>query len=594
MWRDDVQELPLPSWIWITQLAGGTIRNGGVVRTQALPGIALIAGTLACADEPFRPLRSMSVDHPLVTDRRALAQIAAAADGRRARGFEDEILRMEAQIPGLGGLFHDPATGQLVIYLKELSRRQDAMAKLRAMARNLNVRRVHKDRLGIEGQTVARQGKYSFSELVAWQFAIAAGVQHGGNASVDADEAINRVRVVIEPNASDEDGILRQIAMLGIPDSAVVIERGGRGYLDTDLTDKIRPVKGGTQIMVGGSGGSTCTLGIPVRVLFYNIKGWLTASHCDGSSTHTGLANQRVDQNVVDDYSNLIGYTILNPAWNLTEAGCDTTYTYCTLADAMLLEASDGGPSAYKMSIPVTQQWTSHVNTNSRGPRTLDTGFYDWTNFEPVPLVVSGDIVYKIGRTTGVTGGYVVQTCASRKFGGVHFLCMHKVSGASGGGGDSGGPYFYPSTVSGDPPYAIGIHSGSEMGSSSSDAGFQYCTASCYTWFSEWSVIQAHLSRYLSPREAASSGGSSGMTASIDGPSTAWQGAELTWSVEPSGGAGPFWYSWAGFGGAVSGSGASVTATPNTAGTIEVLIWDQYGNYAHASLEVSWCGQYAC
>jgi len=277
----------------------------------------------------------------------------------------------------------------------------------------------------------------------------------------------------------------------------------------------------------------------------------------------------------------------------LTEAACDT-FSSCTLVDVMLIQASDTSPSAYEMSIPSTVDWWQHVTTNSRGSRTISTTYDSWRNFEPVPLVVAGDTVYKIGRTTGVTGGYVTQTCVNRDYEGTRHLCVDKTYGTAAGGGDSGAPYFYPSDSSGHPPYAIGIHSGSEMGTSTWDGPFQYCTSSCYTWFSEWSVIEAHLSRYLSPRESSSGGSSSGMAASIDGPSTAWQGAELTWNVEPSGGSGPFWYSWAGFEGMVSGSGASISATPNMAGTIEVLIWDAYGNYAHASLEVSWCGEYAC
>lgn len=291
----------------------------------------------------------------------------------------------------------------------------------------------------------------------------------------------------------------------------------------------------------------------------------------------------------VKSSANIIGYTSLNPAWTLTDTLCGS-YTKCTRADVMYIQPTDTSPSAYTMRIRATEEWDEHISNNSRSPRTI-IGY--WSRIEKVPFVVEGDTVYKVGRTSGVTGGHISDTCSTYPIGDVQYVCFHEISNAAGGPGDSGAPIFYPATQSGDRPLAIGIYS-SSTGShyTSTDASDFYtysCDAGCVVKFSEWNAIEVHLSRYLSAY-----GEDDDLTGTVEGSSTAWQGAELTWSADLSGGYGPFWYSWAGFDGALSGSGSSVTFSPTGPGTVEFLAWDAYGNWAHASIEVTWCGEYAC
>ena len=255
------------------------------------------------------------------------------------------------------------------------------------------------------------------------------------------------------------------------------------------------------------------------------------------------------------------------------------------------------------MGVLQTEDWNSHVSTNTRGSRTV--AWEAWHHFEIVPFVVAGDTVYKAGRTTGVTGGWVSKTCENYYDGDTvstantmeAFLCFDEVRDASAGTGDSGSPVFYPADVYGNPPYAIGIlsaavHAGSQTWTTDSEDNSQYCTANCRWIFTEWPSIEVFLSRYLSPRPATIQ--STGISVTIDGSSTAWQGAELTWAAVPNGGTGPYWYEWAGFEGAMTGSDSTITYTPNQGGLVEVLVWDAFGNWGLGNLTVTWCGEYAC
>lgn len=248
---------------------------------------------VACVDAPQAPSVAKVPSHVLALDAGARAQIEQALGGRTSRGFEDEILRMEAQIPGLGGVYRDPASGKMVVFLKNVDQQQTALAALRSMRESINVRRGIRDNLGVSGATIVRQGDYSFSELVSWQVLIVSRIRSHGYLEVGADEMQNRVRIVMEPEAPDADAILRSVFALGVPPEAVVVKRRAAPRLSNDLRDRSLPVHGGTQIAIVDTN-NVCTLGFPVRVLFHNIKGWLTASHCDDGNNGAGATNQVV------------------------------------------------------------------------------------------------------------------------------------------------------------------------------------------------------------------------------------------------------------------------------------------------------------
>jgi len=227
-------------------------------------------------------------------------------EGRTTRGFEDEILRMEAKVPGLGGVWVNE-TGTPVVYLKDPSQSALALRELRSFAVGLPYATVLHSKLGLEGSTIVRQGQFTFSELVFWSRMIASYVRAPGFLSIDADEGLNRVRITTTVGASQEP-FVRRIDDLGIPLAAIAFSESAPFVTATSLQDRYRPTGGGQQIV---NTDDICSLGYNVDVQFYAEEGFLTASHCAGS--FNGSTGQAFYQSSPGG-ANRIGYVSLNPA----------------------------------------------------------------------------------------------------------------------------------------------------------------------------------------------------------------------------------------------------------------------------------------
>lgn len=348
--------------------------------------------------------------------------------------------------------------------------------------------------MGRDDSTRVLEGAYAFSELVSWQEAISASVRVPGFLAIDADEARNRVRVVVGLDASLPN-VMRAIEAAGVPAQAVIIERRRQDQAAVSLRDRYRPTAGGLQIV--NAGGGRCTLGFNVDVQFYNEKGFLTAGHCASGSPGSGQTGGLIYQNTVQT-SNLIGTISLNPAWSSTDPNC-AGYTLCTMADVMFVTSANSSSTEWAKRVA----WTTSTGTNNaRGSLTIS----GWSSgLQSYPFIYQGALVYKVGRTTGQTLGAVSATCENpvvTDASGLQYvaLCSVRVNGAAVGGGDSGAPVYYPQS-GGDPPYAIGIlfaGGGSSIADDFADATW-YCTAGCTYVFSEWYQVQSHLSRYLAP-----------------------------------------------------------------------------------------------
>src|SRR4051794_28192991 len=125
--------------------------------------IAALTGA-ACADQSTGPGGPVSTSLTLAAER----QIGAAVAGRMERGVEDEILRMEASVPGLGGLFVD-ASGKVVVLVPAASSHASTRSVLARIEAGLrlsdHVRGALRTGEGLE----LRNADYPFSQLVAWE-----------------------------------------------------------------------------------------------------------------------------------------------------------------------------------------------------------------------------------------------------------------------------------------------------------------------------------------------------------------------------------------------------------------------------------------
>lgn len=455
---------------------------------------AALALIVACSgDTPASPI-AVETDAPRAARTDAAAELAAAAQGRISRGFEDEILRLENRVAGLGGVFQDSA-GMAVIWLRDANdaeRRADAVRELRAASMSLKAPRDFVLRLQRDDSLRVLTGDYAFSELVAWQRAISRSVRVPGLLGIDADEGRNRVRAVIAPDASSGE-FEQAISAAGVPLHAVVFERRESGrLLQSELRHRWRPSFGGLQIM-NKKPNSECTIGFGVDMLFYNQRGFLTASHCAAGTVGSGsLVDPLIGQPMYKLWNpmNIIGAVHLNPPWNRTDPDCNSI-ALCTVADVMYVESAGGATSKHVA-------WTTFTGWNgSIGSRNVSAAS---TGLQVAPFIFQGATVYKVGRNTGQTAGTVGATCEHVYLTSpiVAVLCSVRVDNSASGYGDSGSPVYYPASA-GEPAYAMGIlFAGDSLNAGS--GGEARCQGShCRFWFSDWNQLQAHMSRYFSP-----------------------------------------------------------------------------------------------
>lgn len=325
----------------------------------------------------------------------------ANEDNGPERGFESEILRLEREVGGLGRISLDPATGKVVLYLTDTATAPHAVATLRTLAPNVNVLPSIREKLGRREHMLIRRGFYSFSRLLEGKRQIAVR-RVSGLVSLDANEGENLIDVGVLPSRSPQL-VLEELRNAGVPASAVRIRHPEPATdLGGNLWGRYRPASAGLQIEAGGG----CTLGLAVTVVNYNPIGYLTAAHCQAMPGQGQLGTKIYQPYNDGTNGNWLATVSLNPAWNRTDPECQTTL--CSYADVMFAEHNAAAGSFIKRVV-ATFDWNQHVNDNMYGD--ILFGSSGWGGFQVVPYVVQGSLVYKVGKTTGITAGYVTKTC---------------------------------------------------------------------------------------------------------------------------------------------------------------------------------------
>lgn len=243
------------------------------VHTVLRGAIALVVlvGAAACSDfagvggdEARRAVANAELARSVAT-----AELEHAARGRRERGPEDEILRLENEVPGVGGFFLDPNSRKLTVF----SQAPEQDSRVAEAARNM-LQRV--DIAGdVEGVEVVR-GTYGFSRLVAWQKLLRGQLANmPGFLAIDADERANRIRIRVA-SASDRSTMLQEVERAGVDVNAVEVDVSAAPRSLATLDSKFRPAGAGVKFKPIGSG-TDCTMGWAVSTN-QGEKGFLTAS----------------------------------------------------------------------------------------------------------------------------------------------------------------------------------------------------------------------------------------------------------------------------------------------------------------------------
>jgi len=354
----------------------------------------------------------------------ALVAVAACSDGTRSTGPEPTPLLRAAQapdvgtlartVPGFGGLFID--NGVPTVYLTDVTKRGAAERALGAFAQSRGF---------APGDIRVLQGRYAYGDLDRWSRAVTfEAFDQGGVVFVDLDEAANRVLVGVERGASHAN-VRSLAARLGVPDEAVVVRETDPIVYATTLQDQVRPVVAGVQIHFGNF---LCSIGF--NAVSGGQNSFVTASHC--TNTQGGVEGTQYFQSLSSQPNSFIGTEVADPAYVRGGKGS-------ACPKSRRCRFSDASRAAYAAGVSFTLGGIAQTSGPNNGSLTI-TGSFSVTS---EGNAVVGDVVNKVGRTTGWTQGVVTNTCVNTGVSGSNIvqLCQTFVN-AGVGGGDSGSDVF--------------------------------------------------------------------------------------------------------------------------------------------------------
>ncbi len=320
-----------------------------------------------------------------------------------------QSLQIARDIPGFGGFFFDQA-GNLVAYLKDRNQRDAAVRALEPLLRT-RPRGAARETFGTQPEVVIRDGQYDFLELAAWRDeAVLPVLEIPGANWMDLDEGRNRVAIGIE-SASVRERVEARLAQLGVPREAVIIEVTGRIQSALTLRERTRPIQGGYQLeFLSPSSGHSgqCTWGPTGKMTTssgFTVVVGLTNSHCTPKSWDAD--DGRFYQPSISS-DNEVGWEYLDPNGKSCGTFSTRVCRYADVAAVALGSGSETTPSDIGYIGRTTFRSPGYGSTGSleidpNNPRLRVIGYDQYP--------VTGDIVNKIGRTTGWTYGDVGRTC---------------------------------------------------------------------------------------------------------------------------------------------------------------------------------------
>jgi hypothetical protein len=365
----------------------------------------------------------------------------AQADGPRqprARTVDDLFKGVADRNPRFGGMFVDEEEDVLYVYSVDPSEAAAAVAEEAVTA------------VFGEAQPARRvqilPARYGFRELKEWHDRLSPdALAMSGVVMTDIDDRNNRLTVGVE-SLDSRTAVEDKLVELGVPPEAVEVVETPGVALENSLRDRHRPLVGGLQIAFQRSGSTLlCTEGF--NAVRAGIAGYVTNSHC--TAIQGGVQGTVHHQPTIALLNaNRIGVETVDPGYWIG-APCPAGRR-CRRSDSSFARR-DAAVTASQGRIARTAVGSFAWNGTStfRIVREAD------------PLV--GQVVTKVGRTTGRTAGVVQQTCANFNVLNTNItqLCQSRASYLSNPG-DSGSPVFRIVNVPALNDVALGgIHWGS-------------------------------------------------------------------------------------------------------------------------------------
>lgn len=361
-------------------------------------------------------------------------------DDRRPKTLDDMFVDVARLVPSFGGFFIGPDKA-LHVYLLNPAHKAAAEAAITAV--------FGRERLPL-GEIRALQGKYSFLQLKSWHDRQRmATLAIPGVALTSIAESKNRLQIGVS-DINVISRVERELADLGIPREAVnIVETEPIEFLQT-LRDTQRPLKGGLQITLDGGG--FCTLSFPA--VRQGQAGFVTCSHCtntqggtEGTVFHQAVVNHN---GIAFDDANRIGVETVDPEY-FTGGDCPSGRR-CRYSDSAFAARNSGQG---QVAVPAAGKFGYIANTEFNDLTIIG----DYKIKAEALFPIEGELLRKVGRTTGLTEGLVFDTCVDINQcrsnpitgncvdTGITMLCQDRVL-AKANGGDSGSPVFSLSNTS--------------------------------------------------------------------------------------------------------------------------------------------------
>jgi hypothetical protein len=331
--------------------------------------------------------------------------------------FDDALARLNEEVPGFGGLFLDE-TGRLTVYLVG---GEEELPLVRARLLPKLVR--GGERVVGDIPLHVLPARYRFAELKKWNDRLMGPVLSlPGTILTDVDEASNRLRIGVE-NSEAAKQVEAELARLGVPSEAVIIEEMEPIVMLATLRDRVRPLEGGLQINFPGF---LCTYGF--NATRAGVAGFVTNSHC--TSTQGGVENTPYWQ-PLQNGDTFIGTETVDPVYTRSKCPLSLRGRVCRYSDSAFAQLA-----TTEFSRGFIEQ------TSEIGSLTIVGSFRIVTEAS----AVNGQVINKVGRTTGWTQGTQTNTCVNVSVSGSNIvqLCQNMVQASSVivGAGDSGSPAF--------------------------------------------------------------------------------------------------------------------------------------------------------
>ena len=362
----------------------------------------------------------------------ALGQLAPVSLAPAQHTLRDEFTAIARRVPGgFGGLYFDD-DGSLTILLTDPSKGDEARAAL-ASERFIQDRAAGDggERFDISG-AIVRRGEYAHDQLDEWLGRLLTQLPITPTKSGIRVHS-NRILIGVA-DAAQREPVLKTAAAAGVPDSAVLVEVSPAAVPLTTLYDRVRPVRAGMQTRFDAPNYPWCSLGPNLYWITWHdsTRSVIVASHC--TKQIFAADNTNFWQPVyTSGTGNHIGNEVLDPAL----FSCAENLLHgCRNSDAALVHyATYASYDLGYIARPASRN-TGTLTLDASNPRFHITGKFDWA--------VDGEVIEKVGRTTGWSGGTVVDGCVTMPVTSspYHSIRCAMIVDAAAGSGDSGAPAF--------------------------------------------------------------------------------------------------------------------------------------------------------